>query len=87
MNTNGLAYTEISSSGTQADQLTKTLTLVKAFEYRTARELANKVNGNVLSHDAIHKRLPELRRRGLVWNPGIRVCTVTNKKVYTWAVA
>lgn len=84
MTNSNLAFKHVSSSGIQADQQAKALAVVKEFGYRTSRELANKVNGGVLSHEALHKRLPELRAMGLVRNGDSRVCTVTGRKAQTW---
>jgi predicted HTH transcriptional regulator len=86
MTTENLAFHNVSSSGVSADQHSKVLALVKEFPYRTARELSNKVNPGVLTHDAIHKRLPELRQMGLVFNGLSRVCTITGKRAKTWTV-
>ena len=77
----------LSSSNRNVEAAAKTLALVREFPYRTARELAYKVNEGVLSADNIHKRLPELRRAGLVFNGQRRRCTITGRSAVTWAVA
>ena len=65
-------------------QAAKVFALVQEFPFRTAAELARKVNTDVISHEALHKRLPELRKRGMVRNSDPRVCTVTGKLAATW---
>ena len=65
----------------------KLLAVVHEFPFRTSQELALKVNPEVLDSETIHKRLPELRKRGLVKNGGHRRCTVTRKLAQTWAPA
>lgn len=87
MTTEQLSFNQISSSSVRADQYSKLLALVREFPFRTARELSHKVNPEVLSHDNIHKRLPELRRMGKVANASVRACTITGKPAYTWVVA
>lgn len=79
-------YEDISSVSNRDAQRAKVLALVRAFPYRTARELSRKVNDDVLTHDAIHKRLPELRNAGRVRNHMIRHCAVTGKKAMTWEI-
>jgi len=86
MTSENLAFHNVASSGIIADQLTKTLALVREFPYGTATELSIKVNPDVLSHDAIHKRLPELRRAGKLTNSTKRRCTITGRLALTWAV-
>ena len=77
----------LSSSNRNVEAAAKTLALVREFPYRTARELAYKINEDVLSADNIHKRLPELRRAGLVANANRRRCTITGRTAVTWVVA
>ena len=79
-----ITYENLASVNVTAAQREKVLTLVRAFPYRTARELARKVNDGVLTHDAIHKRLPELRTQGRVKNHMVRHCAVSGKKAMTW---
>ena len=86
MTSENLAFHNIASSGVRVDQHTKLLALVREFPYRTARELSYKVNDEVLSHDSIHKRLPELRQMGLIINANARPCTITGKTAMTWVV-
>ena len=81
-----LEFTDISSSRVSTDQQSKVLALVKEFPFRTAAELAHKVNSDTLSHDAIHKRLPELRHAGKVFNGMRRNCTITGRRAQTWTV-
>lgn len=63
----------------------KVLALVREFPFRTSRELATKVNSAVLDAEIIHKRLPDLRNKGLLVNPDTRVCSITGKEAQTWA--
>ena len=63
----------------------KIVALLKEFPFRTVNELARKVPATVISAEQLHKRLPDLRKKGLVFNPMERFCTVTGKFVYTWA--
>ena len=63
----------------------KVLALVRKFPFCTSRELAREVSPYVLSAETIHKRLPDLRRQGLLVNPTIRFCNVTGKAAQTWA--
>ena len=74
----------LSNQNKGVDQASKTLALVREFPYRTAAELAHKVNPDILTHAAIHKRLPELRRASSVTNPYSRRCTVTRRKASVW---
>lgn len=83
-----LNFTEaLSSANRGVEAAAKTLALVREFPYRTARELAYKINGDVLSADNIHKRLPELRRAGSVLNGQRRRCTITGRSSVTWVAA
>lgn len=65
-------------------QQKKVLAVLKEFPYRTSNELALKVNPEVISREAFHKRLPELRKNGLVVNSLSRKCTVTHRKAQVW---
>ena len=80
-------YQAIPSVHNTDAQRAKVFELVRAFPYRTARELSRKVTEDVLPHDAIHKRLPELRAQGRVKNHMTRHCAVTGKKAMTWETA
>ena len=84
--TTQLSFDEALSSRVNSDQHSRTLALVREFPYRTARELAAKVNPDIITHDTLHKRLPELRAAGLVINSQSRTCTVTGKRAMTWVV-
>ena len=84
--TTELTFEDALSSRVCADQYSRILTIVRMFPYRTARELAAKVNPDMITHDMIHKRLPELRTAGLVINAQSRTCTVTGKRAMTWVV-
>ena len=83
-----LSYENISSvrATGEADRA-KVFDLVSEFPFRTARELAHKVSSDVISHDSIHKRLPELRQQGKVVNGDVRTCTITGKRAMTWVKA
>ena len=83
--TTQLTFEDALSSRVNSDQYSRTLALVREFPYRTARELAAKVNPDILTHDTLHKRLPELRNADLVINATARTCTVTGKRAMTWA--
>ncbi len=50
----------------------------------TSAELAA---GAGIAHPTVHKRLPDLRRDGLVVNGPIRTCSVTGRKSLTWRAA
>lgn len=81
---NGIqSVTSIRSNQTQAE---KVLALVFEYPFRTSSELSRKVSDEVITHAALHKRLPELRRKGLVKNSDSRICTVTGKTAFTWRV-
>lgn len=77
----------IVSHNSTATQKEKVLALVRAFPFRTARELSRKINSDILSYEAIHKRLPELERDGAVArSASTRACTVTRKVASTWTL-
>lgn len=65
-------------------QSAKAFALVQEFPFRTATELARKVNSEIISHESLHKRLPELRKQGVINNSDSRICTVTGKLAATW---
>lgn len=77
-------YKQVASSSKDADQESKVLAVVRAFPFRTSQELANKVNDSVLKAEAFHRRLPDLRKRGLVFNGDRRECTISGRKAQTW---
>lgn len=72
------------SSKSEISQSERILAVLREFPYRTSQELAAKVNPAIIDAAAIHKRLPELRKRGLVKNHEYRLCTVTRRKAQTW---
>ena len=83
-----VSYQEImSNQNSTLDATSRVLALVREFPFRTARELANKVNEDVLTADNIHKRLPELRAAGIVSNANRRKCTITGRTAITWVLA
>jgi predicted transcriptional regulator len=83
-----LSYQEVlSNQNSDVDAASQVLALVREFPFRTARELANKVNENILTADNVHKRLPELRRAGKVLNANRRRCTITGRTAITWMLA
>ena len=77
-------YRNALSSRQSLTQSAKALSLVCEFPFRTATELARKVNSEIISHEALHKRLPELRKQGVIRNSDSRTCTVTGKLAVTW---
>jgi predicted HTH transcriptional regulator len=72
------------SSRSEASKSEKVLAILREFPYRTSQELAAKVNPGVVDAETIHKRLPELRKKGLVKNANFRICTVTHRRAQTW---
>mgnify|MGYP001600187366 CR=1 FL=1 len=83
-----LSYHEVlSNQNADVDATSKVMALVAAFPFRTARELANKVNEDILTADNVHKRLPELRAAGKVVNANRRKCTITGRTAITWVLA
>ena len=59
------------------------LELVRKFPGSTYQELAKQSWG--ISPDSIHKRLPELRRRGLVYSTDMKICSVSRREAQGWA--
>lgn len=49
----------------------------------TSAEIADEY---AIAHPTVHKRLPDLRRDGLVENGPVRKCTVTGRPSLTWKV-
>lgn len=80
-----ISFVAAVSRSSTANDLSKAFALVKEFPFRTSREISAKIGADVISHDSLHKRLPELRNKGFVKNVAMRVCTVTGKKAHTWA--
>ncbi len=50
---------------------------------RTAHEISQESG---IEHPVVHKRLPDLRRDGLVVNGPVRKCNVTGRQSLTWKV-
>ncbi len=63
----------------------KALAIVQAFPYRTSRELAAKVNPNIITAEQLHKRLSDLMRKCIVRQVSVRECAVSGTKAVTWA--
>lgn len=83
-----MTFAEVVSHSNTDSITQKIVGLVTWFPYRTYNELAEKVNPSIITAEQLHKRLPELRKRGLVINGQLkRYCTVTHKFVQTWAPA
>jgi hypothetical protein len=78
-------FSKIVSSRSKLTKTEKVRALVTEFPFRTSTELASKVNPSVLTQEEIHKRLPDLRKKGLLSNPSVRKCAITGKTAQTWA--
>lgn len=82
-----LTYTQVlSHENIDVSDPAKVFALVREFPFRTSRELASKVNDNILTAESVHKRLPELAKVGLVSKANRRRCTVTGRLASTWVV-
>ena len=79
-----VTYTSLMSHTTDVPEKAKVLALVKEFPYRTARELAHKINPEIVSPDSIHKRLPELMDDLLITTSLFRKCSITGRRAKTW---
>lgn len=80
-----MTYAEALSHSNHDSVTRKIIAVVGEFPYRTSRELADKVNPNLVTPEQMHKRLPELRERGLIRNGAVRRrCTITGKMAQTW---
>lgn len=73
----------ITSTGIRANQCRWVLKAVRATPCLTASELSRRHN---IDHAVVHKRLPDLRRKGLVYNVAQRACAVTGRKAMTWGI-
>jgi predicted HTH transcriptional regulator len=77
------AYAEVQDEA-EAQRI-KMKKFVAEHEFHTSNELAE------LSDDfdryQFARRLPELRKKGSIWNPHKRPCGVTGKEAMTWAMA
>ncbi len=56
--------------------------LVRGNNGMTARELATV--GLQLAHEVLHKRLPEVARKGMIRKGRVRKCNVTGRNAATW---
>jgi hypothetical protein len=71
----------VDDTGLRAAQCRVVLDAVRATPGLTAKELSDK---HEIDHHAVHKRLPDLRAKGLVQNREVRQCTVTGRRAMTW---
>src|ERR1041384_6467502 len=72
---------EFTTSGKRNQQKAQVLNALKANPGLTARELASFAS---ISGEITHKRLPDLREDGLVYNGEARRCSITSKQAMTW---
>jgi hypothetical protein len=81
------AAEHVAKSGLAADQQKRVLAAVVRWPGRTASELAENaraVSQSTLTRYDFGRRLPELRRRGLVPNGPARTCRVTRRQAMVW---
>lgn len=76
-------------SGQRALLQKRVLTVVQTHPGLTSRELAKAIAAKyavseLIGYDMAHKRLPELRKHGLVANGERRACAVTGMNAMTW---
>jgi predicted HTH transcriptional regulator len=71
----------ITTTGIRANQCRWVLKAVLATPGLTASELAKRHN---IDHPIMHKRLPDLRKKGLVCNLTKRTCAITRRTAMTW---
>ena len=88
--TSTLARVKHEASGKATCNRQLVLKLVEAYPDSTAVELFRLANvtgfGGGLSRHEISRRLPELRRAGLVCNGEARKCQVSGTKQMTWRI-
>jgi len=77
-------YTASGQRGTDKSRLLGWLKANGAKNGMTSHEIASH---GVFAHPTVHKRLPDLRRDGLVVNGPARTCTVTGRSSLTWKAA
>ena len=75
------AARESELSGRAASQRAICLAWVNSHPGQTAAEIARAVG---LERHAPSRRLPELRKRGVITNGDVRTCTVTGRQSMTW---
>lgn len=80
------SHRALTATGDLADQCAATLDMLRQYigfhgAPPTCGELAR---GNPSKREMLHKRLPDLRAKGLVHNPGTRACEVTGRSAMTW---
>lgn len=80
------AAESLTTSGARYTAKKAVLSWVKRHPDSTSAELAGKAP-DTMGHPTIHKRLPDLRRDGLVVNGPVRTCTVTGRPSLTWRAA
>lgn len=76
--TSHLAASNVESKGTAATQRLKCFEAVKKSPGLTATEMTAALGF------LTHKRLPELRKSGLIRNGDVRRCAVTGQRCVTW---
>ena len=75
------AASDAELSGRAASQRAICLAWVNSQPGQTAAEIARAVG---LERHAPSRRLPELRKRGIVTNGDVRTCTITGRQSMTW---
>ena len=86
--TSAKAFHELTDSGSLGEMQRKTLDYLKAHPGRTGREVdayfLAVLHPDDIQRGHFHKRLPELKARGLLENGPARNCSVTGKTAKTW---
>ena len=76
-----LAAAETTRSGRRDAQAQMVLSLVRLWQGRTSRELAE---GARVDRYIVARRLPELERLGLVRRGEMRICSIGHRLATTW---